>query len=60
MSQLIKDRNTLDDAVAAFIAKGGVITVKKAKSRELKISKTTRAITQAYADSYDAKAKSKA
>jgi hypothetical protein len=57
MSQLIKDRTAIVDEVAAYLAKGGVVTVKKSKPRTIKISDSTRAISKAYADLRENKVK---
>jgi hypothetical protein len=49
MSQVVKTQSNLDQLVAAYLAKGGKITVSNSKPRTLRISKETQAITSAYA-----------
>ena len=53
MSQVVKTQSELDQLVAAYLAKGGTITVKKSKPRTMRISKETQAITSAYARRYE-------
>ena len=55
MSQVIKTQSNLDQLVAAYLAKGGKITVSKSKPRTMRISKETQAITKAYAKAYEEK-----